>query len=192
MATWSEFTGLVEDWLWTQGPGGFWRIVVTATVIYLVALLVVRVGKKRFIGRNTVFDAILGFMLGSTLARTINGSAPLVASVAAAFVLVGLHWVFGEIASRSDGFSRLVSGKPHVIVRDGNIDHKELHRHNLSHADLEGALHMAGAPSVDEVELARFERDGSISVIPKRFARVVDVEVEDGVKTVRVVLEGRG
>src|SRR3546814_818751 len=67
-----------------------------AVVVYIVTLLVVRLGKKRFLGKATAFDVILGIMLGSIVSRAITGNAPFLPALAAA-VLIALHWSFSAL-----------------------------------------------------------------------------------------------
>ena len=47
-----------------------------AVVVYVVTVIVVRLGKKRFMGQATAFDVILGIMLGSIVSRAVTGNAP--------------------------------------------------------------------------------------------------------------------
>ncbi len=48
-----------------------------AVAVFVAALVLVRFGEKRSLGRCTVFDAILAIMLGSVLSRAINaGHSP--------------------------------------------------------------------------------------------------------------------
>src|SRR3954454_23283480 len=52
--------------LGTQGKElGMGQMALRAVVLYVVTLLMVRLGKKRFMGQSTAFDVILGIMLGS-------------------------------------------------------------------------------------------------------------------------------
>ncbi len=54
------------------------------------------------------------------------------------------------------------------------------------------AAFLAAMPGdVSDGEVARFERKGAMSVVPRRTVQVVEVEVRGGVQTVRLVLEGR-
>ncbi|HVW01609.1 MAG TPA: hypothetical protein VHB77_14750, partial [Planctomycetaceae bacterium] len=50
------------------------QVAMRATVVYIVGILIVRLGKSRLIGRATPLDVILGFILGSVLGRGITGS----------------------------------------------------------------------------------------------------------------------
>jgi uncharacterized membrane protein YcaP (DUF421 family) len=46
-----------------------WKMTLRAIAVYLAALIMVRIGKRRFLGRYTSFDVLLGFVLGSLMAR---------------------------------------------------------------------------------------------------------------------------
>lgn len=61
---------------------------------------------------------------------------------------------------------------------------------SISHRDLEEALRIEShVTEPEKVKLAYLERNGGISVIPhKPEPRVIDVSVEDGVQTVRIVV----
>ena len=56
------------------------QVCLRGVLVFFVAIVMVRMGDKRFLARMTAFDAILGFILASMLARAINGSAPLLPS----------------------------------------------------------------------------------------------------------------
>ena len=62
-----------------------------AILVYAVTLIIVRLGKKRFMGRASAFDVIIGVVLGSVVSRAITGTSPLVPALAAAAVLVIMH-----------------------------------------------------------------------------------------------------
>src|SRR5918912_2457643 len=98
------------------------QMALRAVVVYVVAVLIVRIGKKRFMGQATAFDVILGIMLGSIVSRAVTGNAPFFPALAAGAVLVGMHWLFSSIALRSHVFGEAIKGEPRVLIRDGTID----------------------------------------------------------------------
>ncbi|MDX1656480.1 MAG: DUF421 domain-containing protein, partial [Candidatus Competibacteraceae bacterium] len=100
------------------------QMALRAVVVYAVALVVVRLGKKRFLGKNTAFDFILGIMLGSVLSRAITGNSPFFPTLAASVVMVSLHWLFAVLAYHWDLFGIFVKGRPRVLIRDGEIQWK--------------------------------------------------------------------
>jgi uncharacterized membrane protein YcaP (DUF421 family) len=159
-------------------------------LIYAATLIIVRVGSKRFLSQATAFDAIVAIMLGSIMSRAINGSAPFLPTLAAGVILVGLHWLIAAIAFSSDWFGMLVKGVPVLLIKDGKLNEKGLRGSSVSHRDLEEALRIEShGTGPEKVQLAYLERNGGISVIPhKPEPRVLEVSVEEGLQTVRIVI----
>ena len=164
------------------------QVSLRAFVIYLGGLAILRVGENRFLGKFTAFDIILGFVLGGILSRAINGSGPLFPTLIATSLLVGLHFLLARTAFHSRRFGQAVKGMPEVLVRDGEVVWEGMRRKSLSERDLEEALRLkASLTTCEQVEEARFERNGDISVIKKKSEpQVVEVQVRDGVQTVRI------
>ena len=63
----------------------FLQISLRAVIVFLATLIMVRLGHKRSLTRKSAFDAILLVILASFLARAINGTAPLFATIGAGF-----------------------------------------------------------------------------------------------------------
>jgi uncharacterized membrane protein YcaP (DUF421 family) len=88
-----------------------------AAIVYVVTVLMVRVAKKRFMGRATAFDVILGVMIGSIVSRAVTGNAPFLPALTATAVLLAMHWLFSGIAMRWHGFGTVIKDKSRVLVR---------------------------------------------------------------------------
>jgi uncharacterized membrane protein YcaP (DUF421 family) len=146
----------------------FIQVSLRGIIVFIVSLVMVRVANKRFLSKMTAFDAILGFILASMLARAVNGSAPFFPTLGGGFVLVGVHWLIAELSYRSDRFGNLVKGKAQIMVRDGKPDRKVMSSSKISEKDLleEARLHGQVA-EMEEIQLAILERNGEVSVIPK-------------------------
>lgn len=65
-----------------------------AVIVYVVALAIVRFGKKRFMARASPFDVIVGIVIGSTAARGITGNAPLSTAFGGVAVVVAYTGCF--------------------------------------------------------------------------------------------------
>jgi uncharacterized membrane protein YcaP (DUF421 family) len=159
-------------------------------VVYGSSLAIVRLGNKRFLSDASAFDVIVGIMLGSIMSRAINGSAPLLPTVVAGVVLVGLHWLFAMLAFRTDWFGSIVKGDPVLLVKDGDLQWDGMRRGKVSPRDLEQALRMQGEPAdIAKIQLAYLERNGQVSIVTRKEGpRMTLVPVEDGVQTVRIEL----
>jgi uncharacterized membrane protein YcaP (DUF421 family) len=168
----------------------FWQMGLRAIFMYMATLLIVRMGKKRFMGRATAFDLIVGIMLGSIASRAITGNAPLFPTLAAAAMIMALHWIFSAIAVRWHWFGRLIKGRSTLLIKDGEVDEDALCGAHMTSRDLAEALREAGIVDLRKVAEARLERGGQMSVI-RRTAKphVVSVEVSPRVQTVRLEIE---
>lgn len=164
------------------------QVSLRAALVYLFSVLLVRFGNKRLMGRGSAFDLVVGIMLGSVLSRAITGQAPMLPTAAAGAVLILMHWLVGWLAFHADRMSPLIKGKPRNLIKDGKIDWIAMRKSHVGKRDLEEAMRMAGQmPDAVNVESAFVERNGSITVIPKRSQPdVLDVEVRDGVQIVRI------
>jgi uncharacterized membrane protein YcaP (DUF421 family) len=160
-----------------------------AMVVYLAWLAAVRFADKRLLGKYSPFDVVLAVILGAVLGRAINGSTPFFETMGAGAVLVGMHWLFAFLSARSHVFGNLVKGRARVLVWNGEVRRAEMRRSHLSDRDLMEMLRLNGhvADPVG-VAAAYLERNGDVSVLPFRQARVVEVDVLAGVQTVRIVL----
>src|SRR6187549_3861604 len=100
----------------------FTQISLRGIIVFVAALAIVRCGDRRFLSQKTAFDAVLGFILASMLARAVNGTAAFFPTLGGGFVLVVLHRLLALCSRRSHGFGVLIKGRSDVIVRDGALD----------------------------------------------------------------------
>jgi uncharacterized membrane protein YcaP (DUF421 family) len=170
---------------------GVLQMSLRAAIVFVVTLAILRLGKKRFLGRATAFDVILGIMLGSIVSRAVTGNAPLVPALAAAAVLMLMHWLFSAIALRWHGFGHAIKGNSQVLVREGRIETATMRDAHMTEHDLWEDLRGKSVARLDEVAEARLERSGQLSVVKaKPEPKVIEVAVRDGVQTVRIEIAG--
>jgi uncharacterized membrane protein YcaP (DUF421 family) len=140
-----------------------------ALVVFVLAIAMIRVANKRFMGKNAALDVLLGIVFGSMVSRAITGNAPFLPTLAASFVLVLLHWIMSAIAFRSKAFGTLVKGHDSTLVRDGEIQWEAMRKAHLTEHDLREAIRNSGErPDVSQVESAHLERNGDVSVIMRK------------------------
>jgi uncharacterized membrane protein YcaP (DUF421 family) len=139
-----------------------------AVVVFIVSIVMMRIGNKRFMGKSTALDVMLGIVFGSMVSRAITGNAPFFPTLAAGLVLVLLHWILAAIAFRSHGFGTLIKGRDSLLVRDGEPQREEMRKSHVTEEDLKEALREKGkAPEIKEIKAAHLERNGDISIIMK-------------------------
>jgi uncharacterized membrane protein YcaP (DUF421 family) len=146
----------------------FLQISLRAVIVFLATLIMVRLGHKRSLARKSAFDAILLVILASFLARAINGTAPLFATIGAGFIIVLLNRLLPLIAYHSHLFGILIKGRPEIIVENGDLIPSTMLRNNISTHDLQEDLRLdAQLDELSKIRVARVERSGDISFIKK-------------------------
>jgi uncharacterized membrane protein YcaP (DUF421 family) len=147
----------------------FVQISLRGVIVFVVALIIVRCGDRRFLSQKTAFDAVLGFILASMLARAVNGTAAFLPTLGGGFVLVGLHRILAYWSYRSHAFGVLIKGRSDVIVQDGQLKEDAAARNRLSDHDLMEDMRLNGnVGAVSDVELGVLERNGRVSVVRRR------------------------
>jgi len=101
-----------------------------ATIVFILGIIIIRIGKRRFYGARTPLDLLMSVVVGSVLSRAINGSARFTETIVATLTLVALHWLFSTIAFHSDFFSRLVKGAPRLLIEDGEMQYDAMRASN--------------------------------------------------------------
>ena len=144
----------------------FLQVSVRGIVVFIAVLLMVRLSSKRSLAERTAFDAVLVVIIGSMLARVINGSEAFFQTLVAGFVLVLLHRLFGLAAYYSHTFGILLKGQPALLVQNGTIQRKNMFWNHISKHDLEEDMRLeAKTEDLSKIEVARLERSGDISFI---------------------------
>jgi uncharacterized membrane protein YcaP (DUF421 family) len=143
------------------------QVCLRAILIFFAALCIVRIADKRFFAKKTAFDVILGFILGSMLARAIDGAEPLIPTITAGFGLALLHRFLGFLACRFPKLGGIIKGHSQILIEEGRVNHQTLVKHHIGEDDLLEELRLNGVGKPSEAKLAHLERSGEVSVIKK-------------------------
>ena len=163
----------------------FSQMAVRGIIVLLATVVMIRIAGRRFISQRNPLDVMLAFILGSMLARDVNGSCAFFATLGAGLVMALFYRLAARWTSRSNGVGSWLKGAPDVLIKDGEICPRAMVRHQISRNDLMEDLRLLGhITDVADVKLAQIERSGDISVL--RRPQVFTVNVERGVQTVQI------
>lgn len=164
------------------------QMIVRAIIVFISALVMVRIGKRRFMGGYTALDTVMGVIIGSVLSRAINGSARLTETLGAALALVCLHWLFAALCFYSANFRTWLTGSQRELIKNGEIQWESMRKSKISEDDLMQAVRLkGGVEKLEQVESACLERGGVITVIPKKSQpRILEIDVAEGIQRVRI------
>lgn len=183
-----------HDFVWAIGgneisnPIPLWQLALRTVIVYGVALFLIRVAKRRFMGGFTTFDILIGFVVGSVLSRAITGAIRFIDMLVVVSILIALHWILAMISFKYDRLGSFIKNSERELVKDGEIQETAMRESKIGKNDLLQALRKEGqVEKPEEVKSAYLERDGSITVIPKGCeTHIVEVDVKENVQTIKI------
>jgi uncharacterized membrane protein YcaP (DUF421 family) len=137
-------------------------------VIFAYALVLVRLAARPLSGKWSGIDIILSVILGPMLSRAITGTAPLLGTMAAAALVVALHWLVTHIAALQPMLSHAIEGKPIVLAEGGELPRGRSRMHAVSEADVAEGLRKVGLEQIEHTERIVLEPSGRLTVLKKR------------------------
>lgn len=143
-------------------------IVIRSILIYLIVLIIFRLMGKRQLGQMQPFELVLTLIIADLATIPMaEVSVPVLHGILPLLTLVVLHFLLALISRNSLKFSKIISGKPVIIINPKGIDYKALKKLNLSNDDLFAALRECGYFNISQVQYAIMETNGKVSVMPK-------------------------
>jgi uncharacterized membrane protein YcaP (DUF421 family) len=136
-------------------------------------LIVVRLLGKREIGATSAFDLVVALILGEVVDEIIYGDVTMLQGVIAIVVVALWHVVNSWASFKSQFIDKLTGAPPTVVVRNGEIQHKNLAMERLNKEELFSELRLMGVDNVKEVKQATLEPNGTVSVLLEEWAKPV-------------------
>ena len=144
-----------------------------ATFVYVFLLTVVRLLGKREIGNTSAFDLIVALILGEVVDEIIYGDVTILQGVTAIVVVAIWHVVNSWASFKSEFIDKLTGAPPTVLVKNGQVQRKNLAKERLNEEELFSELRMMCVEDVKEVKQATLEPNGKISVLQEEWAKPV-------------------
>jgi uncharacterized membrane protein YcaP (DUF421 family) len=142
---------------------------VRGVVVFLIALVLIRISGRRSFGIRSPLDNIIVISLGAILSRAIVGASDFVAVVIACFVIVLLHRFLGWLISRSERLASMIEGDKILLFSDGHFNRDNIRKALLSEEDImQGIRKSALTDDLDKIDRIYIERSGEISAIKKQ------------------------
>lgn len=144
------------------------EIVLRGTVVYLALFTLLRVVLKREAGTVSMADLLMVVLIADAAQ---NAMASDYKSITDGLLLVSTivfwNYMLDFLGHRSPRFRRLVEPPPLLIVKDGQMQLKNMRKELITEDELMGKLRERGIKNIADVDEAYVESDGQISVIPR-------------------------
>jgi len=153
----------------------WWQFVLRGGIVYLAVLFLIRISGKRQVGQMGTGELVALLLISNSVQNAMNGGDNSVAGglILAVTLLVITH-ILALLTFRSSRIERLVEGRPVVLVRQGKIVRKNLHKELLSFPELRSALRRQGVHDLSDVDEALLESNGGITITRKGDAKGLD------------------
>ena len=143
-------------------------IMVRTAIVFFVLLVIMRLMGKRQIGEMQPFELVITLLISELACIPMaDASVPLLYGVISVVTIFVLHEIVTLIDLKGKPFKALLSGKPSVVINKNGIDAYELKRNRLDVSDLIESLRTAGYFSLDSIDYALYESNGTFSALPK-------------------------
>lgn len=169
---------------WREGRVGMELITITLRTIfiYFFVLLIIRLMGKREIGKLSVFDLVVSFMIAELAAVSIEDTnVTLLRGMVPVIVLMLMQVSMSFLSLKSSKIRKVIEGTPSFLIKNGEIQEQEMAKHRYNIADLLLQLREKNVEKVTDVEHAILETSGKLSVILKEGKQPVTKE-EAGVE----------
>jgi uncharacterized membrane protein YcaP (DUF421 family) len=144
-----------------------------ASFVYVFLLVVVRLLGKREVGNTSAFDLIVALILGEVVDEIIYGDVTILQGVIAITVTAIWHVVNSWASFKSTIIDKITGAPPTVLVKNGQIQRKNLAKERVNEDELLSELRMMSVDDLKEVKQATLEPNGKISVIQEEWAKPV-------------------
>lgn len=143
-------------------------LAIRAVALYVFVLVLTRVIGRRELASLEPFDLVLLIVLGDAIQQgltqddySVTGAVIVISTIAALQVLTSY------VGFRLPFLRPVLEGQPIVVVEDGRVIEKNLHRERMTADELMAEARLQQISSLDEVQWAVLETSGNISFIKK-------------------------
>lgn len=172
-------------------------VLIRSVLLVCAAVLSMRLMGKRQIGQLQPFELVIAIMIADLASTPMESvDTPLWRGVLPLLVTVALHQLFTLLSLKSQRLRAFFSGRPTIVINNGQIDYKALSKLCFNLNDLLEELRTGGILTPTEVGTAIMETSGKLSVFPKsRFRPLTpqDMGMETGYEGIplTLVLDGQ-
>lgn len=143
-------------------------IFIRTIIIFITLLVIMRLMGKRQIGEMQPFELVITLLIAELACIPMaDASIPLLYGIIAIVTIYFLHQIVCLLDLAFKPMKALLSGSPSIVLNKDGVDDTQLKKNNLDISDLIESLRGAGYFSLDAVDYALYEANGSFSALPK-------------------------
>ena len=143
----------------------FLMIFIRTLFFYFFIFLVYRMMGKREVGQLGIIDLIVSISIAELAIISIeNYNNNIFKSIIPILILLFLQTSLAYLSLKYPRFRVFLDGNPSIIIKDGKVNYKEMIKQKYNLDDLMLQLREKGYRSIEEIEYAILENNGTLSV----------------------------
>ena len=143
----------------------------SSAAVYVFLILAIRLfGKKEF-SQLSVFDIVFILLISNAVQNSmIAADFSFWGGVTSAVTLFAVNFLIKNVVYKIPKLSEWVQGHPIMLIYDGKLIPENMKKAKVSMEELEEAAREHGIGTIEDVNLAVLELDGSISIVAGDYA----------------------
>lgn len=143
-------------------------IIVRTFIVYCLVAIFIRIMGKRQLGELQPVDLVITILISDIAAFPITDTQkPLLHSLVPLTLLVSLEIISSLINLKSVKFRTISEGNPITVIRNGELQQKQLKKLRFTVNDIISALRQKDIFNIEDVDFAVVETNGTLSVLLK-------------------------
>ena len=139
--------------------------VVKAVLLFLVAVVGLRLAERRVFAQLDVFDFVVTVAVGAIVGRTATASTASFATGAVALItLLVTHRIFTEVRRRG-WLGGALDRRPRILIAQGQLQSRALRSAGLTRSDVFRLLRQAEAGDPTALQYVIYEAHGAITIV---------------------------
>jgi uncharacterized membrane protein YcaP (DUF421 family) len=143
------------------------EVAARAVLIYLAALLALRVASRRTLAQWTAIDFAAAVAVGSIMGRTaLAGDQTFLMGAVALLVIIAAHWL-ASVARFHPLLAKLADHRVRLLVVNGELRRGQLRLCALTENDVAAQLREKGFHDYSGLRYVLYETKGGLTVVPE-------------------------
>lgn len=148
-------------------------ILIRASVMYLFALIMIRITGKQSVSELSTMDFVVITILGDPFDNVIYSNVSIEQGLVSFATIALLHLLVRFLASRNRFVFQLVNSPPRMLIQNGVYLKKGLQAERIRVQTVESEMGLKGEDQLEELKEAWLEENGRLSVIRNTPSRPV-------------------
>lgn len=154
-------------------------VLLRTAIMFLIALVIVRLMGNRTIGQMTPFDYVILVGIGDIVASVaLDIDKRIWVGAEALIMLLVLNFGLSYFSLKNRKFRQLIEGTPIQLIKEGQVNRENLSKAHFNNDDLRQEMHKLGMEldRIKDIKQAWLEGCGHFTVIKKKEAEPVELQ----------------